>query len=66
MPAFLDLHSQKNILREWCSYLQNDALGENQISELQKNFQDVKKLMSYYRCAILEVETKFNVTLRKD
>lgn len=36
-------------------------LGENQISELQKNFQDVKKLMSYYRCAILEVETKFNV-----
>ena len=35
--------------------------SERQISEIQKNVENVKKLMSYYRCAILEVETKFKV-----
>ena len=28
---------------------------------VQKYFQPYRELMSYYRCAIMEVETKFNV-----
>ena len=29
MPTFFELHSQKNILCEWYSYLENVTLGES-------------------------------------
>lgn len=38
-----------------------EFLEENSIDEMKQNFEKMKKLMSCYRCAILEVETKFKV-----
>lgn len=38
-----------------------ELLTEKSNSELLRFVEDTKKLMSYYRCAILEVETKFRV-----
>lgn len=36
-------------------------LKENSISEMQANVERLRTLMSYYQCALLEVETKFRV-----
>ena len=38
-----------------------ELLTEKSNAELLRLVEDTKKLMSYYRCAILEVETKFRV-----
>lgn len=38
-----------------------DCINENSISELSEGLKQTQALMSYYRCAILEVETKFRV-----
>ena len=38
-----------------------EKLKEGNIDELEKEFLKVRELMAYYRCAIMEVETKFNV-----
>ncbi len=38
-----------------------DYLNETSASDIRESFQQVNALMSYYRCAILEVETKFRV-----
>ena len=38
-----------------------DYLNETSESDIIESFQQVNALMSYYRCAILEVETKFRV-----
>lgn len=37
------------------------CLSDNSISELSEGVKQTQVLMSYYRCAILEVETKFRV-----
>lgn len=36
-------------------------LNKNNISDIQKTIKKTQKLMAYYKCAILEVETKFKV-----
>lgn len=38
-----------------------DYLNENTLLDIHQGFQDVQELMSCYRCAIFEVETKFRV-----
>ncbi len=38
-----------------------DYLNENTLSDIHQGFQQVQSLMSCYRCAIFEVETKFRV-----
>ena len=44
------------------SFIQRIAeLLDADLSEMQKNMDHVRRLMTYYRCAILEVETKFKV-----
>ena len=34
---------------------------EKEAEEWQERFREYNKLMAYYRCAIMEVQTKFNV-----
>lgn len=36
-------------------------LTDDTDNELRQNFEDFRKLMTYYKCAMMEVETKFNV-----
>ena len=36
-------------------------LDDADLSAMQKNMEQARRLMTYYRCAILEVETKFKV-----
>lgn len=38
-----------------------EMLGEERIGEILRDAQKMRRVMSYYRCAILEVETKFKV-----
>lgn len=35
--------------------------SEEQLNALRERFQEYNRLMAYYRCAIMEVQTKFNV-----
>ena len=43
----------------------NEFFPENipmeKINDFRKNVDDVKRIMTYYRCALMEIETKFNV-----
>ncbi len=39
----------------------NSIIADMQIGEMQEQIQKVKELMTYYHCAMLEMETKFNV-----
>ena len=36
-------------------------VNSNALDKIQDNMMPLKRLMAYYRCAIMEVETKFNV-----
>ena len=38
-----------------------NTLSETDVMEMTRNFNDVRELMTYYQCAIVEVETKFRV-----
>ena len=38
-----------------------DMLGDGIVTWVEKQAGDYEKCMAYYRCAIMEVETKFNV-----
>lgn len=38
-----------------------EMIGTEKLADLQESGKKLKRLMSYYRCAILEVETKFKV-----
>ena len=38
-----------------------ELIDENVIDLFQRNMMPINELMSYYRCAIMEVETKFKV-----
>ena len=38
-----------------------DSIDEAAITEAQQKMQDFNRLMSYYKCAIMEIETKFKV-----
>lgn len=44
----------KNILRE-------KLINEELLESIERDMMPIKELMAYYRCAIMEVETKFNV-----
>ncbi len=51
--AFKDMQAfQKHIV---------DYFGEDFVEEAQEKAHEFSKLMAYYRCAMMEVETKFNV-----
>ena len=39
----------------------SSAVDEETLEWLRKKSQDLMRLMSYYRCAMMEIETKFNV-----
>ena len=38
-----------------------DSIDEAAINEAQQKMLDFNRLMSYYKCAIMEIETKFKV-----
>ena len=38
-----------------------NTLSETDVMEMTRNFNDLRELMTYYQCAIMEVETKFRV-----
>ena len=38
-----------------------ELINDDVIDIFQRNMMPMNQLMSYYRCAIMEVETKFNV-----
>ena len=38
-----------------------DLPPEELVSYIRRQIYDFKRLMAYYRCAIMEIETKFNV-----
>lgn len=38
-----------------------DSITDEKINEARKLINEAKHLMAYYRCAIMEIETKFNV-----
>lgn len=42
-------------------FFRERILSDEFIDALQRNLQPMNELMAYYRCAIMEVETKFNV-----
>ena len=51
----------ENIYNQFSKHLV-EQLKYDKVSDIVKKFvQPYKKLMSYYTCAIMEVETKFNV-----
>lgn len=43
----------------------NDFFPEDipveKIKEFRRNMEDIKRVMTYYHCALMEIETKFNV-----
>ena len=41
--------------------LRDKIINDEFLEVIQKNMQPINELMAYYRCAIMEVETKFNV-----
>ena len=41
--------------------LKEKLINDDFLDMLQKNMLPMNQLMSYYRCAIMEIETKFNV-----
>ena len=43
------------------SILRNSLLSDEFINFVQKNKRPFDEMMSYYKCAIMEVETKFRV-----
>lgn len=42
-------------------FLKEKVINEDLLDEIQKDMMPINELMAYYRCAIMEVETKFNV-----
>ncbi len=45
-------------------YLENQIkslFNENDIKKAEQEYEEYTRLMSYYRCAMMEIETKFNV-----
>lgn len=42
-------------------FFRERILSDEFIDAIQRNLQPMNELMAYYRCAIMEVETKFNV-----
>ena len=38
-----------------------NTLSESDVMEVTRSLNDVRELMTYYQCAIMEVETKFKV-----
>ena len=42
-------------------FLKEKVVNEDLLEEIQKDMMPINELMAYYRCAIMEVETKFNV-----
>ena len=41
--------------------IMDTVLSDEFMDKVQENFAPIESLMAYYRCAIMEVETKFNV-----
>ena len=41
--------------------IMDTVLSDEFMDKVQDNFAPIESLMAYYRCAIMEVETKFNV-----
>lgn len=54
----MDFHTKSPLLRD---YLGGDSLDEEMIAGLKRNMQPYQQLMAQHRCAIMEIETKFNV-----
>ncbi|WP_066890014.1 GTP pyrophosphokinase family protein [Clostridium nigeriense] len=42
-------------------FLREKLINEDILEAIQRNMMPMNELMAYYRCAIMEVETKFNV-----
>lgn len=38
-----------------------EEISIEKVNEFRKNMDEVKRIMTYYKCALMEIETKFNV-----
>ena len=51
----------KTIMKDWMSGLENEEMLRGKLEWLNASSLPFRELMAYYRCAMMEVETKFNV-----
>ena len=42
-------------------FVKNNLMSDEFLDFVNKNMKPIEKQMSYYQCAIMEVETKFNI-----
>ncbi|MBE5790810.1 MAG: GTP pyrophosphokinase family protein [Clostridia bacterium] len=49
------------IMRDWMSGLENEEALRGKLEWMNASSMPFRELMAYYRCAMMEVETKFNV-----
>ncbi len=57
----MQTNTKETISHESASLLETLFENEESLHKLQQTIEPFQKLMAYYRCAIMEVETKFNV-----
>ena len=51
----------KRIMKDWMSGLENEEALRGKLEWMNISSMPFRELMAYYRCAMMEVETKFNV-----
>ncbi len=51
----------KKIMKDWMSGLENEEMLRGRLEWMNASSMPFRELMAYYRCAMMEVETKFNV-----
>ncbi len=51
----------KNVMENWMNALENEDALRGKLDWMDANSLPFRELMAYYRCAMMEVETKFNV-----
>ncbi len=59
--SYKDSAFKKSIIAQQQAQQLVDLLQEGDFESIHSRISEVQRLMTYYRCAILEVETKFNV-----
>lgn len=52
---------RKTVMADWMSGLENEEALRGKLEWMNASSMPFRELMAYYRCAMMEVETKFNV-----
>ena len=56
-----EMDLSNKIMRDWMSGLENEEALRGKLEWMNISSMPFRELMAYYRCAMMEVETKFNV-----